>query len=111
MTPRTLAASAVLALTAAGGAYVETRPTRFLITSVDGGTEWVIPDCRSRLQPTGWDERHAPVDCLASGPYARGGPPVWRGCSVFRAEYALGSECLPARFSVAAGEDPLAPVP
>jgi hypothetical protein len=109
MTPRTLAASAAIALGAATG-YVETRPTQFLVTA-DAGTECVIPDCRNRLLPSGWDEQHAPVDCLAGGPYSAGGPPRWRGCSVMAAEFAVGAECLPARCSVVAGEDPLAPVP
>jgi hypothetical protein len=95
----------------AAGTYVETRPRAFLVTSTDGGTGCAIPDCRSSLHVDGWDERHAPVDCLAGGPYSRGGPPVWRGCSVFAAEFAVGSECLPSRCSVVAGEDPLEPVP
>jgi hypothetical protein len=100
---------AALALAAAGVTYVGTRPTAFLVTSVDGGTGCVIPDCRDRLLPSGWDEQHAPVDCLAVGPYAMGGPPRWRGCAVMAAEYAVGTECLQARCSVTAGDDPLAP--
>lgn len=113
MNTKTIAGSIALTLAAAGAGYVETRPTVFLVTSTDGGSGsgCVIPDCRSRLLPSGWDEQHAPVDCLAGGPYAMGGPPRWRGCSVFAAEYAVGSECLPARCSVVAGADPLAPVP
>ena len=111
MTPRTITAAIAVTLASAGTAYVETRPTQFLVTSTDAGTGCVIPDCRNRLLPTGWEEQHAPVDCLASGPYSMGGPPRWRGCSVFAAEYAVGSQCLPARCSVVAGEDPLAPVP
>jgi len=111
MNTKTIAGSIALTLAAAGAGYVETRPTVFLVTSTDGGSGCVIPDCRSRLLPSGWDEQHAPVDCLAGGPYAMGGPPRRRGCSVFAAEYAVGSECLPARCSVVAGADPLAPVP
>jgi len=112
MTPRTITAAVALTIAAANGVgYVATRPTTFLVTSTDGGTGCVIPDCRNRLLPTGWDEQHAPVDCLATGPYAQGGSPRWRGCSVMAAEYAVGAECLQARCSVVAGQDPLAPVP
>ena len=82
MNTKTIAGSIALTLAAAGAGYVETRPTVFLVTSTDGGSGCVIPDCRSRLLPSGWDEQHAPVDCLAGGPYAMGGPPRWRGCSV-----------------------------
>lgn len=110
MNPKTIAASIAVTL-ASAGTYVGTRPTEFLVTAVDGGapTGCVIPDCRSRLLPSGWDEQHAPVDCLAGGPYSQGGPPRWRGCSVMAAEYAVGAECLPALCSVVAGEDPLSP--
>jgi len=100
---------AAIALASGVGTYAVTRPTEFLVTSTDGGTGCVIPDCHSWLLLSGWDEQHAPVDCLAGGPYAMGGPPRWRGCSVMAAEYAVGSECLPARCSVTAGDDPLAP--
>jgi hypothetical protein len=110
MSTATKSITAALAVTlASAGAYVGTRPTTFLVTSTDGGTGCVIPDCRSRLLPSGWDPDHAPVDCLATGPYSSGGPPRWRGCSVMAAEYAVGSECLPAHCTVVAGDDPLSP--
>lgn len=111
MSTKSISAVVAFTLAAVGGAYIETRPTTFLVTSVDSGTECVIPDCRDRLLPSGWDSNHAQVDCLAGGPYSMGGPPRWRGCSVLRGEYAAGTECLPARCSVVAGEDPLAPAP
>ena len=114
MNPKNLALAATLTLGAVGGTVATldaNRPEPHYRISLDAG-ECVIPDCRTYLGRGAWDDRHAPVDCLATGPYAGdvdGG--VWRGCTVFRAEYATGTACLPARCSVVAGEDPLEVLP
>lgn len=84
------------------------RPQLALRIALDAGTECVIPDCRTLLGRGAWDEQHAPVDCLAGGPYAPpDAGPVWRGCTAFRAAHAVGFACLPVRCSVVAGENPL----
>lgn len=114
MNPKTLTAAAVLSVATAGtGAYLDAnRPPLALRISVDAGAECVIPDCRTLLGRGAFDPAHEPVDCLATGPYAMGADGgVWRGCSVFRAEYATGTACLPSRCSVVAGEDPLEALP
>ena len=115
MTPRQ--ALTAVAVTLSAGATVTTAaldanrpPSRALVT-LDAGTECVIPDCRRLTGRLGWDPSHEPVDCLATGPYAQGGAPAWRGCSVVRREYSTGTACVPARCSVIAGEDPLSEVP
>lgn len=105
--------AAALALAAAGtGTYLDGhRPAPRILVALDAGTECVIPDCRGFLGRGAWDEAHAPVDCMAVGPYSPDGGPVWRGCVVMRAEYAVGTACLPARCSVIAGENPVQEVP
>ena len=110
---RTLIAAAALTIIATTGAIVDAnRPPLRLRLAVDAGTECVVPDCRTLLGRGPWDDGHKPVDCLAGGPYALpDGRPVWRGCSIIRAEFAVGSSCLPARCSVVAGEDPLEVLP
>lgn len=114
MNPRLATALASLAVAAVGtGAALDAnRPHLALRIALDAGTECVIPDCRTLLGRGAWDDQHAPVDCLAGGPYAPSDAgPVWRGCTVFRSEYAVGAACLPARCSVVAGEDPLEVMP
>ena len=113
MNPR-LTLAAALSVGIIGGTVATldaNRPEAHYRISVDAG-ECVIPDCRTYLGRGPWDDRHAPVDCLATGPYAGGvDGGVWRGCTVFLAEYATGTACLPARCSVVAGEDPLEVLP
>lgn len=105
---RALSAAAALALASTTVAVVDRmRPPLTLRLAADAGTECVVPDCRTLLGRGAWDPQHEPVDCLAGGPYAGGGVPAWRGCTVFRAEYAVGTRCLPSRCAVTAGEDPL----
>lgn len=100
---------AAVSLAAAGtGTYLDAnRPAPRILVALDAGTECVIPDCRTLLGRGAWDEAHAPVDCMAVGPYSPDGGPVWRGCVVFRAEYATGNQCLPSRCGVVAGENPM----
>lgn len=101
----------VVALVLAAGTVATldaNRPPLALRFAADAGTECVVPDCRTLLGRGQWDDRHEPVDCLAGGPYAPpDAGPVWRGCTVFRAEFAVGSRCLPSRCEITAGEDPL----
>lgn len=106
-------ASAVASFAVVAGAstaYLDAnRPAPRQRFAIDAGidTGCVIPDCRSLLGHGAWDDAHGPVDCMAVGPYSPDGGPVWRGCSVLRAEYATGTACLRARCSVVAGEDPV----
>lgn len=86
------------------------RPALNLRVAIDAGA-CVIPDCRTLLGRGAWDPQHAPVDCLAVGPFMVADAGVWRGCSVLPAEYAAGSACLPARCAVVSGEDPLEVMP
>lgn len=101
------------AATVAVGALDANRPPPTAIVTRDAGamSECVIPDCRRITGRLGWDSNHEPVDCLAVGPYSPDGRPVWRGCNVLRREYSTGSQCLPAKCAVIAGEDPLSEVP
>lgn len=110
---RALIAAAALTVVTTTGAVVDAnRPPLALRLAADAGTECVIPDCRTLLGRGPWDPQHEPVDCLAGGPYAPpDAGPVWRGCSVLRAEFAVGSRCLPSRCEVTAGEDPLEVLP
>lgn len=105
-------ASLSVAAIGTGAALDSNRPPLTLRIALDAGTECVIPDCRTLLGRGAWDDQHAPVDCLAGGPYAPpDAGPVWRGCTVFRGEYAVGAACLPARCSVVAGENPTEELP
>lgn len=104
MRRRLLAVAAVV--TAAAGGFVATPEKHLRIEATDGGC--VIPDCRTYLGRGAWDDNHTEVDCHFVGPYSQDGGPVWRGCSVGAAQYAVGSECLPVQCSVIAGEDPTA---
>lgn len=83
MSPRTLAAAALAAALGFGVVIIVTKPGESEPTQA----EWVMPDC-------GPDE--SPVDCRFGGPYSRDGGPVWRGCNVGRAEYAMGTQCVAA---------------
>jgi hypothetical protein len=64
-------------------------------TRVRSASHFVIPDCRNT--DGGWNDNHAPVDCLAAG--ARGlldGGPRWFGCNVLPRASATGTQCLDA---------------
>lgn len=117
MTPRQFATAVAVTVSAAGTATVAgldaNRPESHALVTRDAGamSECVIPDCRRVTGRLGWDPSHEAVDCLAVGPYSQTGRPVWRGCSVLRREYSTGSQCLPAKCAVIAGEDPLSEVP
>lgn len=74
--------------------------TAFVARGVDKGedvlvvleqTPCVIPDCS--MPDGGWDDQHAPVDCLFQYP---GEPQRWRGCNVGARVYSSGAACLPA---------------
>lgn len=101
---RQLLAVAAVVTVAAGGLVAV--PEKHLVNlQPDGGSACVIPDCRTLLGRGDWDDSQE-VDCRFVGPYSQDGGPVWRGCSVGAAEYAVGSECLPSACSVTAGVDP-----
>lgn len=51
----------------------------------------VIPDCTD--EDGGWDNNHAPVDCVFQYP---GEPQRWRGCNVGARIYASGTQCVEA---------------
>lgn len=93
----------VAVVTAAAGGFVATPEKHLRIEAT--GTDCVIPDCRTFLGRGAWDDS-TEADCRFVGPYSQDGGPVWRGCSVGAAQYAVGSECLPVQCSVIAGEDP-----
>jgi hypothetical protein len=57
-----------------------------------------VPDCRTA--DGGWDEAHAPVDCLSS----LGGAPAWRGCNVIPSAYASGAQCVPVECAAFVGD-------
>ena len=97
----------MVAATAGGFAATPERHLRIEAS----GAACVIPDCRTFLGRGDWDEAHGEVDCHFGGPYSQDGGPVWRGCVVGPAEFAVGDECLPVRCSVTAGQNPTEYVP
>lgn len=66
------------------------------VTRVRTASKYVIPDCRR--PDGGWDDHHAPVDCVELD----GG---WRGCNVALRSQRVGTQCLDAPTGVVyAGE-------
>lgn len=66
------------------------------VTRVRAASKYVIPDCRK--PDGGWDDHHAPVDCVELD----GG---WRGCNVALRSQRVGTQCLDAPTGVVyAGE-------
>jgi hypothetical protein len=64
----------------------------------------VIPDCWT-LPDGGWND-DAVVDCRGTGPFGTmDGGPRWRGCNVGRAEFSVGTACIPSECGVVAGDD------
>jgi len=58
-------------------------------TRVRSASSHVIPDCRS--PDGGWDDNHAPVDCLRR---TEDGGTRWAGCNIIRRSEASGTQCL-----------------
>lgn len=69
------------------------------VMTAGAGSTWVvldespcvIPDCSTA--DGGWDDDHAPVDCVFQYP---GESRRWRGCNVGAAVYSSGAACLPS---------------
>ena len=107
MTPKTISATVAVSLASVTGGYValDQSSATYVITSVDGGADCLVPDCRAW---GGWDERHAPVDCRGVGPLGEpDGGPRWIGCVSRPREAMAGSQCIPAVCVVTAGVNPL----
>lgn len=106
MSKATKAGAVAVALGAALLGVDAAFPPRILavMRGADGGC--VIPDCRTLGGRGPWDDA-AEVDCRFVGPYSADGGPRWRGCAVGRAEYAVGTACLPSACELPAGVDPL----
>lgn len=107
MNAKTAAATAALLGAAVGSTYVglDESHDAYVLTAVDAGSECVVPDCRGW---GGWDERHAPVDCLGIGVMGEAdGGPRWNGCVSQPRAYMTGGQCLPSACVLPAGVDPL----
>jgi hypothetical protein len=64
----------------------------------------VIADCR---EPDGtWNDKHAPVDCRAGGPFHSKDADAgrWFGCNRIPREHARGTQCVPIPCTVLAGD-------
>jgi hypothetical protein len=79
------------------------------VTRAQGGARvvqerCVIADCR---EPDGtWNDKHAPVDCRAGGPFHSKDADAgrWFGCNRIPREHARGTQCLPIPCTVLAGD-------
>jgi hypothetical protein len=73
-------------------AWIDSNP----FTRVRTASKHVIPDCREA--DGGWNDNHAPVDCLGTGQFGAwdSGAPEWRGCGVLPRALSTGTQCLNA---------------